>query len=116
MNNLTATTLAAHFPAVAPEIRRALENKKPLAAGTAKGDKGKNENTVHSAWPVTILDTPAQLPPLAARIDGLASQIVQIVDGTVSMYVEMQLIILAFNLAAVAEQVGYMENNLEVPA
>ena len=49
MNNLTATTLAAHFPAVAPEIRRALENKKPLAAGTAKGDKGKNENTVHSA-------------------------------------------------------------------
>lgn len=29
MNNLTATTLAAHFPAVSPEIRRALENKSP---------------------------------------------------------------------------------------
>ena len=116
MNNLTATPLAAHFPAVAPEIRRALENKKPLAAGTVKGNKGKNEKPVHSAWPVTILDTPAQLPPLAARIDGLASQITQIIDGTVSMGVEMQLIILAFNLAAVAEQVANMENNLEVPA
>ena len=107
MNNLTATPLAAHFPAVAPEIRRALENKKPLAAGTVKGNKGKNEKPVHS---------PAQLPPLAARIDGLASQITQIIDGTVSMGVEMQLIILAFNLAAVAEQVAHMENNLEVPA
>ncbi len=116
MNNLTATPLAAHFPAVAPEIRRALENKKPLAAGTVKGNKGKNEKPVHSAWPVTILDTPAQLPPLAARIDGLASQITQIIDGTVSMGVEIQLIILAFNLAAVAEQVAHMENNLEVPA
>lgn len=57
-----------------------------------------------------------QLPPLAARIDGLASQIARIIDGTVSMGVEMQLIILAFNLAAVAEQVAHMENNLEVPA
>lgn len=116
MNNLTAINLAAHFPAVAPEIRRALENEKPLAAGTVKGNKGKNEKPVHSAWPVTILDTPAQLPPLAARIDGLASQITQIIDGTVSMGVEMQLIILAFNLAAVAEQVAHLENNLEVPA
>ena len=116
MSTLTATTLAAHFPAVAPEIFRALENEKPLTAGTAKGNEGKNENTVHSAWPVTILDTPAQLPPLAARIDGLASQIARIIDGTVSMGVEMQLIILAFNLAAVAEQVAHMENNLEVPA
>ena len=115
MNNLTATTLAAHFPAVSPEIRRALENKKPLTAATVKGNKGRNENTVHSAWPVTILDTPAQLPPLAARIDGLASQITQIIDETVSMGVEMQLIILAFNLAAVAEQVAHLENNLEVP-
>lgn len=115
MNNLSATTLTAHFPAVAPEIRRVLENKKPLAAATVKGPKGKKRNCV-SAWPVTILDTPAQLPPLAARIDGLASQITQIIDGTVSMGVEMQLIILAFNLAAVAEQVAHMENNLEVPA
>lgn len=113
---LSQSSLTAHFPAVAPEIRRALENKKPLTAGTTKGDKGKNENTVHSAWPVTILDTPAQLPPLAAKIDGLASQITQIIDGTVSMGVEMQLIILAFNLAAVAEQVAHLENNLEVPA
>lgn len=116
MSTLSTTTLAAHFPAVAPEIFRALENEKPLTAGTVKGNEGKNENTVHSFWPVTILDTPVQLPPLAARIDGLASQIVQIVDGTVSMYVEIQLIILAFNLAAVAEQVAHMENNLEVPA
>lgn len=115
MNDLTATTLAAHFPAVSPEIRRALENKKPLTAATVKGQKGKKGNCV-SAWPVTILDTPAQLPPLAARIDGLASQITQIIDGTVSMGVEMQLIILAFNLAAVAEQVAHLENNLEVPA
>ena len=114
MNNLTATTLAAHFPAVSPEIRRALENKKPLTAATVKGQKGKKQNCV-SAWPVTILDTPAQRPPLAARIDGLASQITQIIDGTVSMGVEMQLIILAFNLAAVAEQVAHLENNLEVP-
>jgi hypothetical protein len=89
--------------------------EKPLTAATVKGPKGKKRNGV-SAWPVTILDTPAQLPPLAARIDGLASQIAQIVDGTVSMGVEMQLIILAFNLAAVAEQVAHMENNLEVPA
>ena len=116
MNSLSVTTLAAHFPAVAPEIRRALENEKPLTAGTVKGNEEKNENTVPSAWPVTILDTPAQLPPLAARIDGLASQIARIIDGTVSMCVEMQLIILAFNLAAVAEQVAHMENNLEVPA
>lgn len=115
MNNLTITYIAC-APAVSPEIRRALENKKPLTAATVKGNKGRNENTVHSAWPVTILDTPAQLPPLAARIDGLASQITQIIDGTVSMGVEMQLIILAFNLAAVAEQVAHMENNLEVPA
>ena len=115
MNNLTATTLAAHFPAVAPEIFRTLENEKPLTAATVKGPKGKKRNGV-SAWPVTILDTPAQLPPLAARIDGLASQIARIIDGTVSMGVEMQLIILAFNLAAVAEQVAHMENNLEVPA
>ena len=105
MNNLTATTLAAHFPTVAPEIFRTLENEKPLTAATVKGPKGKKRNGV-SAWPVTILDTPAQLPPLAARI----------IDGTVSMGVEMQLIILAFNLAAVAEQVAHMENNLEVPA
>ena len=89
--------------------------EKPLTAATVKGPKGKKRNGV-SAWPVTILDTPAQLPPLAARIDGLASQITQIIDGTVSMGVEMQLIILAFNLAAVAEQVAHMENNLEVPA
>lgn len=114
MNNLTATILAAHFPAVAPEILRALENEKPLTAATVKGHKGRKQNGV-SAWPVTILDTPAQLPPLAARIDGLASQIARIIDGTVSMDVEMQLIILAFNLAAVAEQVAHMENNLEVP-
>ena len=89
--------------------------EKPLTAATVKGPKGKKRNGV-SAWPVTILDTPAQLPPLAARIDGLASQIARIIDGTVSMGVEMQLIILAFNLAAVAEQVAHMENNLEVPA
>lgn len=89
--------------------------EKPLTAVTVKGPKGKKRNGV-SAWPVTILDTPAQLPPLAARIDGLASQIARIIDGTVSMGVEMQLIILAFNLAAVAEQVAHMENNLEVPA
>ena len=104
MSTLSTTTLTAHFPAVAPEIFRALENEKPLTAATVKGPKGKKRNGV-SAWPVTILDTPAQLPPLAARI-----------DGTVSMGVEMQLIILAFNLAAVAEQVAHMENNLEVPA
>ena len=115
MTDPTATPPAAHSPAVSPEIRRALENKKPLTAATVKGQKGKKRNCV-SAWPVTILDTPAQLPPLAARIDGLASQITQIIDGTVSMGVEMQLIILAFNLAAVAEQVAHMENNLEVPA
>lgn len=114
MNNLTITYIAC-APAVSPEIRRALENKKPLTAATVKGQKGKKGNCV-SAWPVTILDTPAQLPPLAARIDGLASQITQIIDGTVSMGVEMQLIILAFNLAAVAEQVAHLENNLEVPA
>ena len=89
--------------------------EKPLTAATVKGPKGKKRNGV-SAWPVTILDTPAQLPPLAARIDGLASQIARIIDGTVSMGVEMQLIILAFNLAAVAEQVAHMESNLEVPA
>ena len=89
--------------------------EKPLTAATVKGPKGKKRNGV-SAWPVTILDTPAQLPPLAARIDGLASQIARIIDGTVSMGVEMQLIILAFNLAAVAEQVAHMENTLEVPA
>lgn len=116
MNNLNTITYITCVPTVAPEIRRALENEKPLTAGTVKGNKGKNKNTVHSAWPVTILDTPAQLPPLAARIDSLASQITQIIDGTVSMGVEMQLIILAFNLAAVAEQVAHMENNLEVPA
>ena len=115
MNNLTATTLAAHFPAVAPEIFRALENEKPLTAGTVKGNKGKNEKPVHSAWPVTILDTPAQLPPLAAKIDGMASQLVKIAES-VELSTEMQLIILAFNLAAVAEQVAHMENNLEVPA
>ena len=115
MNNLTATTLAAHFPTVAPEIFRTLENEKPLTAATVRGQKGKKRNGV-SAWPITILDTPAQLPPLAARIDGLASQIARIIDGTVSMGVEMQLIILAFNLAAVAEQVAHMENTLEVPA
>ena len=114
MNNFNTATLAAHFPAVAPEILRALENEKPLTAATVKGHKGKKQNRV-SAWPVTILDTPAQLPPLAAKIDGLASQITQIIDGTVSMGVEMQLIILAFNLAAVAEQVAHMDNNLEVP-
>lgn len=116
MITLSQSILAAHFPAVASEIRRALENEKPLTGATVKGNEGKNEDTVHSGWPVTILSTPTQLPPLAARIDGLASQIVQIIDGTVSMYVEMQLIILAFNLAAVAEQVAHMENNLEVPA
>ena len=114
MNNLTATTLAAHFPAVSPEIRRELENKKPLTAATVKGQKGQKQNCV-SAWPVTILDTPAQLPPLAARIDGLASQITQIIDGTVSMGVEMQLLILAFHLAAVAEQLAHLDNNLQVP-
>ena len=54
--------------------------------------------------------------PGATPAIGLASQIARIIDGTVSMGVEMQLIILAFNLAAVAEQVGYMETNLEVPA
>ena len=80
MNNLSTTTLAAHFPAVAPEILRALEMKSPLTAATVKGHKGKKRNGV-SAWPVTILDTPAQLPPLAARIDGLASQIARIIDG-----------------------------------
>lgn len=104
-----------NFPTVAPEIFRTLENEKPLTAATVKGQKGKKRNGV-SAWPVTILDTPAQLPPLAARIDGLASQIARIIDGTVSMGVEIQLIILAFNLTAVAEQVAHMENNLEVPA
>ena len=46
----------------------------------------------------------------------MASQIARIIDGTVSMGVEIQLIILAFNLTAVAEQVAHMENNLEVPA
>lgn len=66
MNDLTATTLAAHFPAVSPEIRRALENKKPLTAATVKGQKGKKRNCV-SAWPVTILDTPAQLPAPGGR-------------------------------------------------
>lgn len=115
MNNLTATTLAAHFPAVAPEIFRALENEKPLTADTVKGNEGKNENTVHSAWPVTILDTPAQLPPLAAKIDGMASQLVRIADEVIGLDVEMQLIIFAHNLVVVAEQVAHMENNLEVP-
>lgn len=115
MSTLSTTTLTAHFPAVAPEIFRALENEKPFTVAAVRGPKGKKRNGV-SAWPVTILDAPAQLPPLAARIDGLASQIARIIDGTVSMGVEMQLIILAFNLAAVAEQVAHMENNLEVPA
>lgn len=115
MNSLSAHTLSAHFPAVAPEIRRALGNEKPLAAGTAKGNEGKNENTVHSAWPVTILGTPVQLPPVAARIDGMASQLVRIADECIGLDTEMQLIVFAGNLAAVAEQVAQMENNLEVP-
>ena len=113
MNNLTATTLAAHFPTVAPEIFRTLENEKPLTAATVRGQKGKKRNGV-SDWPVTILDTPAQLPPLAAKIDGMASQLVKIAES-VELSTEMQLIIFAHNLAAVAEQVAHMENNLEVP-
>lgn len=41
MSTLSTTTLAAHFPAVAPEIFRALENEKPFTAGTVKGrDEG----------------------------------------------------------------------------
>lgn len=42
MNSLSARTLAAHFPAVAPEIFRVLENEKSLAAGTAKDKEGKS--------------------------------------------------------------------------
>lgn len=40
--------------------------EKPLTAATVKGPKGKKRNGV-SAWPVTILDTPAQLPALGGR-------------------------------------------------
>lgn len=52
--------------------------------------------------------------PLAAKIDGMASQLVKIAES-VELSTEMQLIIFAHNLAAVAEQVAHMENNLEVP-
>ena len=109
------TILAAHFSAVDPEIRRKLENEKPLTAATVKGDNIKNQHVGHM---YALLITPhdsAQLPPLAAKIDGMASQLVKIAES-VELSTEMQLIIFAHNLAAVAEQVAHMENNLEVPA
>ena len=115
MNNLTMTILAVHFSAVAPEIRRALENEKPLTGATVKGDNQKNQHVGHMYASLITPHDSAQLPPLAAKIDGMASQLVKIAEGTVNMHVEMQLIIFAHNLAAVAEQVAYMENNLEVP-
>lgn len=114
MNNLTMTILAAHFSAVAPENRRALENEKPSTGATVKGNNLKKQHVGHM---YALLITPhdsAQLPPLAAKIDGMASQLVKIAES-VELSTEMQLIIFAHNLAAVAEQVAHMENNLEVP-
>lgn len=115
MNILSAATLTAHFPAVVPEIRRTLENEKPLAAGTEKGNKGKKQNAVHSSWPVTIRGDSAQLPPLAAKLDGMASHLVKVAES-VDLPTEIGLVIFAHNLAALAEQVAHMENNLEMPA
>lgn len=114
MNNLTMTILAAHFSAVAPEIRRALENEKPLTAATVKGHNLKNQHVGHMYASLITPHDSAQLPPLAAKIDGMASQLVKIAES-VELSTEMQLIIFAHNLAAVAEQVAHMENNLEVP-
>lgn len=114
MNSLSATTLTTHFPAVAPEIRRVLGNEKPLTAATVKGDNQKNQHIGHMYASLITPHDSMQLPPLAAKIDGMASQLVKIAES-VELSTEMQLIIFAHNLAAVAEQVGYMENNLEVP-
>ena len=115
MNNLTMTILAAHFSAVAPEIRRKLENEKPSTGATVKGNNIKNQHVGHMYASLITPHDSAQLPPLAAKIDGMASQLVKIAES-VELSTEMQLIIFAHNLAAVAEQVAHMENNLEVPA
>lgn len=57
----------------------------------------------------------AQLPPLAAKLDGMASYLVKVAES-VDLPTEIRLVIFAHNLAALVEQVAYMENNLEVPA
>lgn len=111
---LTTSVLTAHFPTVAPEIIRALENEKPLAADTAKGNHEGKPSINLWFTPITP-DAHAQLPPLAVKLDGVASHMARLAE-TVDRTAEERLIILAHNLAAVAEQVAHMENNLEVPA
>lgn len=113
MNRLTATTLAAHFPAVAPEIFRALKNEKPLTDATVKGKEGKP--SMNMPFPLITTDIPAQLPPLAAKLDDMASHLARIA-GTVERDPEEHLVILTHNLADLAEQVAHMEMNLEVSA
>lgn len=112
---LKQSTLTIHFPAVAPEIRRALENERPLTVAAVKGNKQVRQHVGHMYASLITPHDAAQLPPLAAKLDGMASHLVKVAES-VDLSIEMHLVVFAHNLAALAEQVAHMENNLEVPA
>lgn len=92
------------------------ETLKPKSAALSGQTKPPQGEAMKSTDAYYTADTSfVQLPPLAAKLDDLASHAARIAENT-NPEIEALLIILAHNLAAVAEQVGYMENNLEVPA
>lgn len=91
------------------------ESMNEKAPRRTTGERGQNEERTINLHPSLI--TPkdcAQLPPLAADLEGLAVS-VGVLAGRVSAEDWEFLKMLRANLRAVSERVAVLENSLEVP-
>ena len=91
------------------------ESMNEKAPRRTTGERTQNEDAPSDLHTLSITRShPAQLPPLAADLEGLAVS-VGVLAGRVSAEDWEFLKMLRANLRAVAERVAALENGLEVP-
>ena len=93
-------------------MQRAKTEKALRCGNSEKGQKEESTINLH-ALPTTR-DASAQLPPIAADLEGLAVSL-GILAGKIPAEEWEFLKIFRANLRAAAERVAALENNLEVP-
>lgn len=89
-------------------------DEKALRCGNSERAKGEGETTANLRAVPTTPGASAQLPPLAADLEGLAVSL-GVLAGNVSSEQWEFLKIFRANLRAAAERVAALENSLEVP-
>ncbi len=93
-------------------MQRAKTEKALRCGNSEKGQK--EESTINLHAESTTQDASAQLPPIAADLEGLAISLGVLADNvTPGQWAFLK--IFRANLRAAAERVAALENNLEVP-